>query len=181
MVTKSPWHPPRRQAISGVPPPLRQWLTDPLSLTERMQRACPGRFGICLLGQRWGCPLLDEALALGLGLRQVALIREVVLQCGETPWVFARSVVPAKTVRITQHRLTRLGTQSLGAILFSSPRLSRSGVQFAELRSPHELYQLGRDASGRSFHAVWARRSVFLLQGQPLLVSEVFLPTLLDA
>lgn len=146
-----------------------------------MQRACPGRFGIRLLRQKWARPLLDEALALELGLRQIALIREVVLQCGEIPWVFARSVVPAKTVRVTQHRLTHLGTQPLGAILFSSPRLSRSGVQFAQLRPTHELYRLGRNASGRFFDSVWARRSVFLLQRQPLLVSEVFLPTLLDA
>lgn len=146
-----------------------------------MQRACQDRFKLQLLGQQWARPLLDEGLALGLGQRQVALVREVLLQCGETPWVFARSVVPEKTVRVMQYRLTRLGTQSLGAILFSSPRLSRGAVQFAELRSAHELYRLGRIASGRSFRSVWARRSVFWLQRQPLLVSEVFLPALLDA
>lgn len=146
-----------------------------------MQRLCPDGFAIRLLRQQWSRPLFDEAQALGLGARQVALIREVNLQCGETPMVFARSVVPAATVRVAQHRLTRLGTQSLGAILFSSPRLARSAVQFAELRAPHELYRRGRLASQRAFVRAWARRSVFLLQRQPLLVSEVFLPTLLDA
>ena len=152
-----------------------------MSLTQRIQRICPERFAVRLLQQRWTRPLLDEAHALGLGPRRFALTREVILQCCDTPWVFPRSVVPAKTVRVARYRLTRLGSQSLGAILFSSPRLSRSGVQFAELRAPHELYRLARSATERSFRSVWARRSVFLLQRQPLLVSEVFLPTLLDA
>jgi chorismate--pyruvate lyase len=33
---------------------------------------------------------------------------------------------------------------------------------------------------GRAFPALWARRSRFLKHGRPLLVTEVFLPPLLD-
>ena len=51
-------------------------------------------------------------------------------------------------------------------------------METLELRPGHPLYVLTADALGYGPEQIWARRSIFNLQKNPLLVSEVFLPDL---
>ncbi len=147
----------------------RDWLLNRDSLTQRLIRASDGAFRVQLLGQYWGFPSRDEAQALGMKLRQRALIREVVLHGRNEPWVYARSLLPAKSLGGSLGYLKRLGTKPLGALLFSRPDMRRGPIELACL-SPQ---QLPIDVA----EPVWGRRSVFYLADQPLLVSEIFLPT----
>lgn len=144
----------------------RPWLKDEGSLTQRLTRAANGEFAVRVLSQRWSRPTADEARALGMRSRQVALIREVELLGKDgIPWVYARSVLPATTLTGRERRLRLLGSRSLGSLMFSDPSLSRSPLFAVALT----------DDRGQRY---WARRSVFRLHTKPLLVCEVFLPAM---
>jgi chorismate--pyruvate lyase len=108
---------------------------------------------------------------LGLSTRQSALVREVALLCEDKPWVFARSVIPATTLRGPLRQLRHLKNESLGALIFRNPNLGRSPFELAVL----PVNSLYIDASLRQNSTAWARRSRFEVQGKQLLVSEVFL------
>lgn len=157
---------------------IRDWLLDPASLTRRLQLACGDRFRVRVLRQSWGPPLLSERCALAIKHNRRALIREVSLMCGDTPWVFARTVIPLRTLRGAQRRLSRLGCKSLGATLFADPGLRRGAMEVARLAPGDALY--GHAEQVWTDSTVWGRRSLFWLQGKPLLVSEFFLPALLQ-
>jgi len=167
------WSPARRLR-GALPPGLRDRLLDPSSLTRRLQLTCGLRFRVRVLAQRWGRPLVSERRALGMKRGGRVLIREVQLMCGDTAWVFARTVIPMRTLRGRERRLAKLGSRPLGAALFANPRLARGEVEIARLMPGDGLYL--RAAARGARDGIWGRRSVFTLKGKPLLVSEFFLP-----
>lgn len=114
----------------------------------------------------------SEALALGIGFHELCLVREVIL-CGyNQPWVFARSLLPLRSLTGPLRHLRKQGTRPLGAFLFSQPHLQRSPIALARISSHHSYLPEGL-LNGQ---VVWGRRSIFSLHRRPLLVSEVFLP-----
>lgn len=141
---------------------VRGWLLDEGSLTARLIEASDDRFSVRVLRQCWARPLPGERAVLGMSLHEVALVREVLLECAGEPWVFARSILPARSLSGRLRHLRRFGARSLGALLFAQRGLRREPFEVALL---HEQGQ-----------ALWARRSVFHLHGKALLVQEVFLP-----
>jgi chorismate--pyruvate lyase len=171
----------RRLALGrpvGVPARLYPWLADTGSLTTRLLAACHGEFRVRVLGQGWGRALTSERRLLGLSRSGLALIREVELQCEEEAWVFARTVIPAASLKGPARRLTLLGDRPLGAVLFADPATQRGRTEVARFDTRHALYQ---DAVGHrelSAASLWGRRTLFTFQGKPLLVNELFLPDL---
>jgi len=160
----------------GVPPRLYPWLACRGSLTARVIAACPGQFSVRLVGQGWDRALASEGRLLGLPPRGVALVREVELQCDDEPWVFARTVMPAITLKGRGRRLGLLGERPLGAMLFADPSTLRGPMTAARFDPRHALYQ---DACGHwqaPPATLWGRRTLFHYQGRPLLVNELFLP-----
>lgn len=166
------WKPWRR--VDGVllPQATRRWLLDEGSLTARLQAASGTRLRVRVIRQEWQRPRPSERRALGLGPQDLALVREVLLECAGEPWVFARSVMPATTLRGRLRHLRRFGDRSLGALLFSSRGLQRDPFELALVRPRHRI--LPPPHAGGC--AVWGRRSVFHVHGRPLLVAEFFLP-----
>ena len=71
-----------------------------------------------LLGQRIETCSVEEANDDILVGEQV-LVREVLLFCDDVPQVFARSLLPLKSLTGEQQQLAHLGTQSLGQVLFN--------------------------------------------------------------
>lgn len=129
-----------------------------------------------LLSLAWGPPRLDEALALDMRHGERAVIRQVHLLCGDRPWVYARSVIPATSMRGKLQRLAHLGNRPLGAMLFADPGMQRGSVELANIGPGEALF---RDATGHMRQQpgnIWGRRSVFRIAHKPLLVSEIFLP-----
>lgn len=170
------WRPRYQYPRDAIPALTRGWLLDPGSLTRRLQCACRGRFSVRVLAQGRGRPHWGEMRALGLRDRGRAVIREVLLCCDGEPWVYARSVIPATTLRGRERRLDHLGNRSLGPWLFAQPSLRRTLFELVRIRPGDGGY---RAATGSdSGPPIWGRRSVFSVHGRPLLVSEVFLPTL---
>lgn len=86
--------------------------------------------------------------------------REVHLCCDGTPRIHARSLLPATTLTGARAALGELGTRPLGDALFAYVGLERGPIEIAATSEG------------------WARRSVFRIEGAPLLVAEWFLPAL---
>jgi chorismate--pyruvate lyase len=151
----------------------RHWLIGEDSLTRRLQSRC-AKFIVAKINQSWKCPLPDETRLLGLRAGQTALVREVWLQCGEMPLVFARSVLPRASLHDAWRNLGMLGARPLGAVLFADRRVARTPLSFRKLSFHHPVSRhLGESG-------LWARRSVFKRSGRSILVTETFLPGVLD-
>ncbi len=127
------------------------------SLTQRLKQNCTGEFRLEVLSERdRGLPA-DIAAVLGLTMGDLALEREVNLCCDDTPCIHARSWLPHATLTSSGGPLAALGDRPLGDALFACPNLSRGPIEIAET-------PMG-----------WGRRSVFRIDGEPLLVTEWFL------
>lgn len=158
-----------------MPVELAPWLFDASSLTWRLQQACGEGFAVRLLGQRWQRPMLNEWRRLGMRQREYGLVRQVRLLCDDRPVVFARTVMPPDTLKGARRRLAHLGNRPLGATLFADKSMRRDGIEIARITPEHGVYAAAT-ARGRSpGDAIWGRRSVFFIEGRPLLVSEIFL------
>ena len=174
------WRPVRQWRRSNVPEKYLSWLIDPASLTERIIHSCTKDFRVQLLQQERARPSRNEAMALGMRIDSRALVREVQLLCGATPWVYARTVIPPVTLARKSRRFTALGARSLGAMLFADPSMTRGEVEIARLTPNDPLFHIAaRHISGKQ-QVIWGRRSLFHLGGKPLLVSEFFLPDIVQ-
>jgi len=151
---------------------LQHWLLDAGSLTAKLIRLSGGKFRVQVLQQVYRRASRSEALSLGIELNALCLIREVILCGNDQPWVFARSVLPQTSLTGSLRRLRKQGNKPLGAFLFSQPHLKRSTIALSFI-SRHHSY-VPTEFLGNA--SVWGRRSIFVLEDKPLLVSEVFLP-----
>lgn len=160
--------------------PYREWLLVPGSLTRALQSRCAA-FAVRRVRQAPDRPFADEFAPLGLPREQPALIREVILECAGQPVVFAHTVVPLAGLRGPWRSLRQLGNRPLGAALFADPRITRFPLRFHTLHRHHALYRAALKATGANdLGTLYARRSLFALRGHAILVTEVFLPGVLE-
>lgn len=159
--------------------PYRIWLADRGSLTRRIQERCD-RFSVRRLYSGPGKACRDEADRVKVVPGELALLREVHLYCGNIPVVFAHSVIPRAGLKGPWHGLGQLGNKPLGAALFANPLVKRTSLEFKKLNRRHALYQRASRILDTPPAHLWARRSLFILKNHPILVTEVFLPGILD-
>jgi chorismate--pyruvate lyase len=164
-------------ALPGMTP-YRAWLTNNGSLTLALKRRC-ANLRVTRLRQGLGLPNLDERPCLGLAAGRLALIREVLLSCEGRPLVFAHSVIPRAGLNGPWRGLSTLGNKPLGEALFADPQVERRALRFRRLDGRHPLYHAAVRHLAERPGWLWARRSVFLRTGHPILVTEVFLPEVL--
>jgi len=177
------WFDARQSFNQAISKQVGSWLFESGSLTQRLRDLCGDGFHVRLLKQTWQKPCLNEARQLELPSNLYALTREVVLCCGDRPLVYARTIIPRRTLHGAQRRLSNLGTRPLGEVLFSSPKLERNGFELALVspaiwRKPDSISCVG----GLEFpeENVWGRRTVYSISSHDLLVSEIFMPELFD-
>jgi chorismate lyase len=169
---------------SGV---YQKWLTDRGSLTLRLQQRYADMH-VVPVKSKFETAWVDEAVLLHMPTRQVAIIREVFLMHDKTPLVFAHSVLPIASLRGAWLGLSRLGNKPLGAILFANRRVRRTPLSYKKLDCRDPLYVQVKAQLMQHLPAnqtlnlpteLWARRSLFSLNCAKIVVTEVFLPTLL--
>lgn len=166
------WQPLARWPVSRRPSAaLRDWLLDTGSLTARLVARSEGHFHVQVLRQQIERPRLSEWRCLGMPKHHLALVREVILHGHREPWVFARSVLPLTSLTGGLRHLRKQDARPLGAFLFSQPHLRRSAIAVSRISRHHGYVP----AALLRESPLWGRRSVFYLDGKPLLVSEVFL------
>ena len=173
---ESHWHPLRFRHPAGVPRHAYRWLSDSGSLTRALVSRCNGRFSVEVVSQGWDAVLPGERRLLAMRRGEAALVREVRLHCDGEAWVFARTLIPASSLRGEARRLAFLGNRPLGAVLFADPTTRRRLVEFTRLKARHRLHGHATAHLGREHAVLWGRRTLFEYAGRPLLVNEIFLP-----
>ena len=121
----------------------------------------------------------DEYAVLGMRAGARCVVREVSLNCGHRPLVFAHSAVAPRALKGAWRMLSALGARPLGAALFADPQIKRFPLHFRQLDRADALHRRACRLLPEAPRLLWARRSLFLLRGSPLLVTEVFLPAIL--
>ena len=171
------WH--QHVNAVGAPAALRPWLTAGGSLTARLT-AHSAAFRVQRLHQRTALCLADEARAIGMARPGRVWEREVLLRCDGAPVVFAHTVVPMSATAADWPLFNALGERSLGTTLFYDPLVARGELEFARIRAGHPLMRRARAALGVDGDTVlYARRCLYRRHRGVLLVTEVFLPSVL--
>ena len=166
-----------RAAPPPHPHPLHAWLTSRGSLTARI-KARVNDFNLVRLMQLAQLPNIDERRELGLRRGEHAIVREVLLRDSDRVLVFAHSIASRRDLRGAWRGLSRLGSRPLAEMLFKDPTVVRLPIEYRRIDSRHPLYRRAQQVATFAANEAWARRSVFLKQGAPLLVTEVFLTTM---
>ncbi|TRX55194.1 chorismate--pyruvate lyase family protein [Thalassomonas sp. M1454] len=155
--------------------PLNDWLLDPKSLTARLKNQC-NEFKVKVIGQRVE-PCSSSEANNNIKEGESVLIREVILICDDIPQVFARSLLPLNSLTGEQQALANLGEQPLGQVLFNNPKLHREVLEVARIKPSQRVCELASTLNLSVEHDLWGRRSIFTIEGKPLMVAEVFLPS----
>ena len=173
------WKPARLIQRVAASPQIQSWLNTPDSLTARIRQTCP-QMTVLVLSEKTERPLLEECTALGLQPNDQAWVRCVLLQCGQQNWVYARTVIPNLTPESPWTPLQQLGNKPLGDVLFDLPSIQRTPFEFSGQALsgwPYLSEQLSlSETQGKGY----ARRSTFTQKNAPLLLTEVFLPGLVN-
>ncbi|MDQ7015822.1 MAG: chorismate lyase [Gammaproteobacteria bacterium] len=164
--------------LNAAPQALRPWLQESGSLTQKLLNGCNKTFSVRILKQQIRYAKKKEAQHLQIPLGSRLIERDVHLLCGQTPWVYAHTLLPLSSLTGHQQRLAAIGNRPLGALLFTDPSLRRGALQI--IRIPAK--QSRQITHVKNHSTLWGRRSLFQVGQHPLLVSEFFLSALpLDA
>ena len=168
----------------GAPEAMRRWLASSGSLTARLI-AHSRSFRVQKLRQAGATCLADEATLIGLPRARRVWEREVLLRCDGRPVVYGHTVVPLEASASDWPLFSALGERSLGSTLFYDPRVARGRLEFARIRPGHPLHARGSQAAlggerGVAGRTYFARRCLYRRRRGLLLVTEVFLPAVLD-
>jgi len=153
---------------------IKSWLLDEGSLTQKLTQQCEN-FSV-QVKQEVYTNQQTSPLSAHFSHADSVLVREVLLHCDGIARVFAQTEIPQETLLKTQQNLSQLGDQSLGNVLFQHASLQRGPIEVAALPVGSPVHQFIASLQQACTHTLWARRSLFFLGKQPLLVSEVFLP-----
>jgi chorismate--pyruvate lyase len=180
---RSSWNRVGSGEIHRAPRKWQPWLSDTGSLTQKIENALGQKLEVRVLRD---CPQSlnsDESRYFHFQLRRCR-VREVLLCSNGIPLVMAHSVIPTLSSSGSNHKILRLGTKPLGAVLFSNTRKhskAKPPRDIARLDKSNELWKrCSKHLTGLS-SPLWARRTLYRLKGHPILVNEIFLPALLKA
>lgn len=150
------------------PPSLWQWMQTNTSITERARAVC----------QTVHLDLLQE------GWNNGTFVREINMLCdGKLAW-YARTWIPETTYRLRAKQFEQLQGHYLGSILFHDAGITRDKVTYIYLIPSMLEYQWAikhMPSDNPLPEYLWARRSVFLIDSEPLYLLEVFFREQWDA
>ena len=169
------WLPAERLGQLTMEHQARAWLIGKGLVSARMKAVCGEHFRLRLVDQWTG--LLDDAQRAVLRVRDSAgLFRDVEMSHRGNVWVFAQTLIPDSTL-CAHSWLAELGDTALGETLNDLSGVERSPYEYAWLRvSDPVTARALRDAEIKPA-GLWGRRSRVSLRGAPLLIQELFLPT----
>jgi len=171
------WRDLDRRTRRSLPPLVRDWLGLETSMTAQVALAAGGPVDVEVLRQASGRFLADERRFFP-GAVGPATVREVCLSSGGRPLLVARTVLVSR--RLQAHPTIRnLGTRALGSLLFADGPPTYTARQVARLGAEAPLFALVRRRHPGLAPSYWARRTLYRLFGEPLLVTEVVLPELI--
>lgn len=165
------------QRDQGLPPLVQGWVGLETSMTAAVGRAAAGPVTLTVRRQEEGFLFDDEAGFFPGG--DPATLREVSLGHAGEPLLLARTVFTSDILR-THPSIVDLDDRPLGSLLFAGERPSPcTARQFSHILPGAPLNPLIRWRYDGAESGLWARRTLFILFEAPLLVTEIFLPSLL--
>lgn len=179
------WRLPNDKSVSLLSENIKNWLLDEGSLTARLKKHCED-FKVEVIGEEQQACSANEACNF-IKAGEPVLVREVILYCDNIPQVFARSLLPLRSLTGKEQALSNLGEQPLGQVLFNNPSLQRQRLELSAFTCDSSVGRLAEALVGNKIaapqqvpedmtKALWGRRSIFILDHKPLMVAEVFLP-----
>jgi chorismate--pyruvate lyase len=174
------WH--RNVSAVDAEARMRDWLATAGSLTARLV-AGSETFRVRPLHQKLALCAFEEAAPIGLARRVQVRERDVLLCCDGVPVVYGHTVVPLSATAADWPLFSALGERSLGTTLFHDPKVTRGPLEFARLKNSHPLLarvRAGVEAYDLNDHVFHARRCVYRRHQGLLMVTEVFLPAVLN-
>lgn len=158
---------------------MRDWLRERGSLTARLMRH--GTFRVAVLRQCLHHANADERALFSLRPAARCHVREVVLYCDGVPVIYAHTVLPAEPRGILSRWFARLGSRSLGSLLFTHAGFVRGPLAYARIDRRHPLFAPAAALLASPPPATFAARRCLHRYGtQAVLVSEVFLPAIAE-
>lgn len=156
------------------------WLTKPFILSKALKRVSQ-TLEVKVLSQRFTPAFDDEYAILNMPKSDIPFVREVLL-IGDNhlPLTYGRVVITPQTYQVYFQDFESLGNKPIGeTLLYNNPDAKRSGFEFSCFQSDDPLCQnIFAHLPQVVAQDLWARRSVFNIKGNQLLVTELFLPTL---
>lgn len=138
------------------------WLSDTGSLTQLIANRTQSSVSVEIVEDKNQNVLSDESLLFEKALFHCR-VREIYLCVDDIPVVAARSILPTYSSTGINRDVLQLGTRPLGEALFKTGKAPILRRQITHISG------LG-----------WGRRTLYKLRGHPILISEVFLPELLQ-
>lgn len=167
-----------------VPSRIWHWLSKPFVLSKALARVCAD-FQVTVTDQRLHHLHAEEVLPLKCHELAYGYVRETYLGHPNDPLVYARVSIPYTVYLKHRSALENLGTRPIGeALLYNNPTIRRGEFEVKRVSMNDELmfdalvhqsfFNAVIEKKG-SVPELWARRSVFDVSGEPILVTEVFL------
>lgn len=161
-----------------LPESVQSWTYEFGSLTQRLRATYGDGVAVRVLLQCWRVPFLSERQLLRLPEHRLCLTREVLLHINETPLILARTILPIETLHIAHRSLTCLGSRPLGEVIFAYRQLERVAMDVC-LTAPTIWTESALNCAAIQ-QPIYGRRTVYAIKHKQMLVSEFFLPTILD-
>lgn len=164
--------------VPRLPALVRDWITLETSMTARIGAVAGTAIDVEVLQQARGALHPDER---GFFEPPAAdgVVREVCLKSEGRPLLVARTVFTSR--RLEEHpTIIRLGNHALGSLLFADGPPRYSAREYVSVADGAPLWPLVRQRHDSHPGPYWARRTLFELFGEVLLVTEIFMPELLD-
>ncbi|SAI71354.1 chorismate--pyruvate lyase [Bordetella ansorpii] len=161
----------------SLSPLIKSWLARPGALTAGLRAL--GAFHLRVLAEHAQGVPPDEAHAMQLPPGAPVWVREIVMSVDGVDAVMARSLTPLRASHGVWQGMRRLRTRPLADMLYNDRGIHRSAFACSPVARGIALYAPARGtlpARDRGTALLWARRSVFWRMGQPLLVTECFMP-----
>ena len=165
------------------------WRTETPPFCSHTQKSWLGRSGALTAGLRtlgsFSLSVVSQGVELALSEEKDLMghaplwRREVLMSIDGIPCVLARSVTLLRASHGCWQGMRKLGRRPLADLLYHDPGIARSVFEVSRIGRHHGLYQslIRTGIESTIDSALFARRSVFWRQNQPLMVSECFLPT----
>jgi len=178
-VNTNNWQPLTPHTQNLIPQELHSWLIDTGSLTAKLRNLC-NSFSVHLLQQRERKAFPHESTLLELADNKQLIDREVQLYCDEIPVVYARSLIPVRAISDRFKDLDNMGERPLGEKIFSDPQLNRSPIEWCAMNSENPNFGNACRNVTRTPARLYGRRSLFYGAAKPIMISEFFLPGIMD-
>lgn len=172
------WFCNRLKGRLNIPDNAASWIYEAGSITQRLRDYYGPGVRVLVLKNEWQRAFITESRLLKSPPSKYTLTREVLLHIDDTPLVLARTILPKRTIQSAQHNLSHLGSRPLGEVIFSYPKLERLAMEITQI--PSFAWQQPIQQLTHINKALWGRRTIYAIHHYPLLVSEFFLPEILN-